>query len=141
RLAELVPAIGALRATAAATPSDDAVAAMAIAMSRAVPATSVGSAAGAPVRAVPGRSAAFTRRLVAVVAGAGLLGVGFTGVTASGGDAPGAVLYVLDRALESVGINDGGARERLDEVRALLEAGDVDGALLHAEECTDELDP
>ncbi|MDN4481300.1 hypothetical protein [Demequina muriae] len=141
RLAELGPVMAALRSTSADAPSDDQVAAMAVALSRAVPATTDGGVARAHARPSPRRGSALSRRLVAIVAGAGLVGVGFAGAAAADGAAPGDTLYGLDRALEAVGINNGGAHERLAEVRVLLETGDVDGALVHAEQATDELDP
>ncbi|WP_062132725.1 hypothetical protein [Demequina aestuarii] len=141
RLADLVPAVAALRSTSIVSPPDDQVASMAVALSRAVPATTDGGVARARTRTSPRRASALSRRLVAIAAGAGLLGAGFAGAAAADGAAPGDALYGLDRAFEGVGINDGGAHERLAEVRVLLEAGDVDGALRHAEQATDELEP
>jgi hypothetical protein len=47
---------------------------------------------------------------------------------------PGDQLYWLDRALEAVGIGDGGAVERISEARALFERGQVAEAIEHAAE-------
>lgn len=60
---------------------------------------------------------------------------GMSGVAvASDGAAPGDALYGLDRALESIGINDGGAAERISEAQSLLDAGLIGEALEHAAE-------
>lgn len=48
---------------------------------------------------------------------------------AANGAAPGDLLYGIDRALEAVGIGDGGAGERLAEAQALVAAGDAAGGL------------
>ena len=53
---------------------------------------------------------------------------------AANGAAPGDTLYGLDRAFEKVGVGRGGAVERLAEVEALFDDGDVHGALIHAED-------
>jgi hypothetical protein len=64
---------------------------------------------------------------------------GMTGVAvASDGASPGDALYGLDRALESVGINDGGAAERISEAQALFDAGLVGEALEHAAEAFED---
>lgn len=64
---------------------------------------------------------------------------GMTGVAvASDGAAPGDALYGLDRALESVGINNGGAAERIEEAQALLDAGLVGEAVEHTAEAFED---
>jgi hypothetical protein len=64
----------------------------------------------------------------AVVAAGGLTGVGF----AANDAAPGDVLYGLDCAMESVGLGDGGAQERIHEATELVERGEVEQGLNHA---------
>lgn len=58
----------------------------------------------------------------------GLGGVAY----AANGAVPGDVLYGLDRALEAVGIGNGGSAERLEEVTALVEQGHAERGLEHA---------
>jgi len=64
---------------------------------------------------------------VAIVVIAGMTGV----ATASDKAAPGDLLYGLDRALEAVGINDGGTTERITEAQALASDGQVEEAIDH----------
>lgn len=69
------------------------------------------------------------RRLAGGLAAAVLLS-GMTGVAvAANGSGPGDALYGLDRALEAVGIGDGGAAERIEEARRLLEKGELATAI------------
>ena len=64
---------------------------------------------------------------------------GMTGVAVASDDAaPGDALYALDRALESVGINDGGPTERITEAQALFDAGLTAEAVEHAAEAFEE---
>ncbi|MFN3866002.1 MAG: hypothetical protein ACK4MD_04720 [Demequina sp.] len=137
RLGDLAAAVAVLRSTSTAEPSQGAVAEMALAMSRAAAASVT---VPAPRRA-PRRAPALSRRLAAVAAAVGVFGIGVAGAAAADGAAPGDRLYGLDRALERIGINDGGAQERLAEVRSLVDRGDVDAALAHAEEATQDMDP
>ena len=51
---------------------------------------------------------------------------------AADGAKPGDLMYGLDRALEAVGVDSGGATERLAEVEALIAAGAVADGLRHA---------
>ena len=51
---------------------------------------------------------------------------------AADGAKPGDLMYGLDRALEAVGVDNGGATERLAEVEALIAAGAVADGLRHA---------
>jgi hypothetical protein len=76
------------------------------------------------------------RQRVATVAAAVavLVGSGAGVAVAANSAAPGDALYALDRALEAVGVGDGGAAERLDEVRSLVEAGELARGLVHAPE-------
>lgn len=56
-----------------------------------------------------------------------------TGVAfAADGAAPGDLLYGLDRALEAIGLDDGGIEERLQETEELVAEGDVVRGLEHA---------
>lgn len=69
---------------------------------------------------------------IAVAALSLLVVVGVAGVaTASDRAAPGHVLYGIDRALESIGINDGGTGERIGEARQLATAGEFRLAIDH----------
>ncbi len=81
------------------------------------------------------RLAGLRRRVAALAAAVTLLvGGGAGAAVAADGAAPGDVLYGLDRALEVLGIRDGGAVERLDEVEHLVLDGDVPRGLEHAAE-------
>jgi hypothetical protein len=51
---------------------------------------------------------------------------------AADGAKPGDLMYGLDRAFEAVGVDNGGATERLAEVEALIAAGAVADGLRHA---------
>ncbi len=74
------------------------------------------------------------RTRAAVVAAALVLMFGGLGgvAYAANGAAPGDLLYGLDRALEAVGIGNGGSAERLAEVKELVEQGHADRGLEHA---------
>lgn len=74
--------------------------------------------------------------MAAVVIASGMTGV----AVASDGAAPGDALYGLDRALESVGINNGGATERISEAQTLFAAGLIGEALEHAAEAFEDDD-
>lgn len=68
-----------------------------------------------------------------------LLLTSFTGVAFAADDAvPGDTLYGFDRAIERIGMNDGGLRERLTEADALASRGQVDDGLAHATEALAE---
>lgn len=86
------------------------------------------------------------RRLVPRLATVGLsaaLVMGLlTGVAfAADGSHPGDALYGLDRALETMGIKDGGIAERLDEAQALADDGQTAEALAHMAEALGETSP
>ncbi len=74
------------------------------------------------------RARAATAVAASVVAVGGLTGVAY----ASNGAVPGDVLYGLDRALESVGIGNGGAAERIAEAIDLVSGGNPGQGLEHA---------
>ncbi|WP_144018640.1 hypothetical protein, partial [Demequina sp. NBRC 110051] len=137
-LAALAPAFAALRASAAAQPTDSQAEAMVATLAAAVAPAAVASTAGA--RPAAARRSTWRRRVGASVAVAGVLGLGLAGAAAADDAAPGDALYGVDRALERVGINAGGADERLGEVRILVERGDVDRAAALATETLDSLD-
>lgn len=88
----------------------------------------------APV-APPSRSRSLgvaLRGKLAMVTAAVIFMAGMTGVAvASDEAAPGDLLYGLDRALEAVGINDGGTTERIAEAQALAGEGQVEEAIDH----------
>lgn len=68
--------------------------------------------------------------------------IGMTGVAvASDAAAPGDPLYGIDRALERVGINDGGITERLEEAGTLADHGLTVEALNHAADAVSSKSP
>lgn len=95
--------------------------------------------------AVPERTTTRSRRFVlalrqkmATGLAAALLLSGMTGVAvASNHAAPGDPLYGLDRALEAVGIGDGGAAERIAEAQVLFNQGQIAEAVAHAAEAVE----
>ena len=106
--------------------------------------------AGTPVAQGPAGPLAGRRRLAfrAVISGfvtRVMIGtLAFTAVgtgTALAADRalPGDLLYGLDRALERVGINDGGAYERIEEARALVVQGHHERAVAAVEKAVEEL--
>jgi hypothetical protein len=122
-------AISALRHGALIAPSDEYVAKVAALAAAEVP------QAATPASAVP----VWRRRLVAALAVAGVMVVGGAGMASAADSAnPGDALYSLDRALENIGIGDGGADERYDEAADLVEQGDETGALDAAAEGAEE---
>lgn len=79
--------------------------------------------------AVPRGGLSLTPRL-ATAAVAALLLLGMTGVAvASNGAVPGDALYGIDRAVEIIGLGDGGAAERLSEANDLAADGRTSEAL------------
>lgn len=68
--------------------------------------------------------------------------IGMTGVAvASDAAAPGDPLYGIDRALERIGINDGGITERLEEAATLADHGLAVEALQHAADAVSSKSP
>lgn len=82
-----------------------------------------------------------SRRRVAALLAATLLVGGASVATASDHAVPGDWNYGLDRAVERVGLNDGGSAERLAEVIALVEAGEIGLGLSHSAEILSGHDP
>jgi hypothetical protein len=79
------------------------------------------------------------RTVVAALTALTLLG-STTGIAvAANGAKPGDGLYGIDRALEAVGVGDGGGSERAGEIQALFEAGDLPRSLTHAAEVIPEV--
>ncbi len=99
-------------------------------MSRATPpndAEHMATALAATARST--QSARRLRRMATIAATAALL-VAMSGVAMAADDAaPGDAFYGIDRALEAMGIGDGGVDERLDEFDVLMERGDEERAL------------
>ena len=92
----------------------------------------------APIR--PARSRVVPR--LATAALTGVLLMGLAGVAqAADAAAPGDTLYGLDRALEQLGINDGGLDERLDEAQALAGDGRSAEAMAHLANALDKASP
>jgi hypothetical protein len=90
-------------------------------------------------RVVRVRRIRFLRPRLATALGLALALGGTTGVAiASDHAAPGDRLYGLDRALEVVGIGNGGAAERIAEAQALFAGGLVSEALTHAASAVDQ---
>ncbi|NYI40914.1 hypothetical protein [Demequina lutea] len=75
------------------------------------------------------RGSPWRRRAVAAVAVAAVSVFGVAGAAAANQAAPGDALYGVDKALESVGILNGGTSERLQESKVLASRGDVAGAV------------
>ncbi len=96
-----------------------------------------------PQRLTPLRRSRFAliRRRIATLGTSLVLALGGSaGMAIAANDAlPGDQLYGLDRALEQVGIGDGGSAERLGEALALVERGDVAEGLTHAADNLTEL--
>lgn len=98
-------------------------------------------AAREALRDAPRARRVWARRIAFTGVAAAALGFGVVGAAAADPAAPGDALYGLDRALEAVGINDGGLGERLDEANELVDEGDADGAIdLIADALEDEGD-
>ena len=74
------------------------------------------------------RTRAAAIAILVLVAVGGLGGVSY----AANGANPGDILYGLDRALEQVGIGNGGATERITEAIALVSGGNPGQGLEHA---------
>ena len=88
----------------------------------------------------PARSRVVPR--LATAALSAVLLVGLAGVAeAADAAAPGDTLYGLDRALEQVGINDGGLDERLDEAQTLADERKSAEALTHLAQALDTSSP
>lgn len=83
----------------------------------------------------PKRTLAALKRKLATGMATVLALSGMTGVAvASDGAAPGDALYGIDRALEAIGLGDGGPAERIAEAQALFDDGLVPEAIEHAAE-------
>ncbi|HEX5672284.1 MAG TPA: hypothetical protein VFY46_06130 [Acidimicrobiia bacterium] len=83
----------------------------------------------------------FLRPRLATTLALALSLAGMTGVAIASDDAaPGDLLYGLDRALEVIGIGNGGAAERIAEAQGLFEGGLVSEALAHAASAVDQAD-
>lgn len=76
-------------------------------------------------------------RLVGAVVALALLGGGTA--LAADGAVPGEALYGIDRFAESIGLDDGGVAERVDEARTLVERGDHSRAVKVVEEAVEDL--
>ena len=139
-LARLGPALAALHHQDIAAPSNDTVARFA-AEAAAIARESKPEHRDDPAVPEPARARRFAfalRDKLAVVAVAIFVMAGMTGVAAASDDAaPGDFLYGLDRALEAVGVNDGGASERITEAQSLASDGRVTEAISHVAEAVE----
>lgn len=134
-LADAAPALARLRALRAAPEASEA------ARMGALLAAAAAEAAPAPDAAarVPRRFG--WRGRAAVVSGLALVFAGLAGGVASADEAaPGDALYSLDRALEGLGIMDGGLEERIREALLLDQDGDVEAALEHVAQALEGLE-
>lgn len=85
----------------------------------------------------PHRAARWRRRFTAIGATAAFAVVAVGGAAAANQAVPGDALYGVDRALERVGIFNGGLDERLTEANHLAAKGDAARALTHAADAYD----
>lgn len=132
-LTPLAPILSAFHNVTWPAPADEAVATFA---SAAATIARSATPSARPKPSPPARSRflapALQRGLATGLAGV-LLVSGLAGVAVASDDsAPGDLLYGLDRALESIGVGDGGATERVAEAWALLERGQIAEAVGHA---------
>lgn len=130
-LAALAPVVASLKATVArheVAPSE----------AKAFGATLASVAAAAPVTTPAVARATrspWMRRVGFAGIGALVLGASVAGAAAAAdGSAPGDPLYSLDRALEHVGIDNGGLKERIDEATKLADQGENEQAVEHLAE-------
>jgi hypothetical protein len=97
-----------------------------------------GEGASSPpsLRLVPRPRRRFSFRLAPMAAAlSGFLVMGMTSVAvAADGAAPGDFLYGIDRALENLGVGDGGIDERITEAGDLMTHGAPVDALIHLDE-------
>ncbi len=136
-MAVLSEAFDALRRTYVSEP--DAVHTAAFA-GRLAAAVAVAPPGGDPVGVHSRQRARLPRRAAAAIAAAAVVALSFGGAAAADEAAPGDALYGLDRALERLGINAGGAEERLLEVQALVADGQIDEALDLSVEAVEDMD-
>ena len=140
-LSDLVEFVEMLRAHERLAPSEAAVERFATAAAAQVRAAQPPTAAPGPSRDRLARRPLGLRPQVAAMLTTVLLIAGSTGVAvAADAAAPGDGLYGLDRALESIGVGEGGAGERLDEARVLVTEGQAEIALTHVIEALDAAD-
>jgi hypothetical protein len=87
----------------------------------------------------PRRSGWMLQRRFAGALGAAVLLTGMTGVAvAADRAAPGQALYGLDRAMEAMGIGDGGPPERIIEAQVLFQRGRVPEAIAQAAKAVED---
>lgn len=135
-LARFASVLNSLHHTRATIPTDEAVAAFSTRAAEIVRANRIHSF-GTQAPTKPPTQAILRKRLVGAV-GATVLLTGMTGVAvAADAAAPGDPLYGLDRAMESVGVGDGGSPERLAEAQSLVEGGQLTAAIAHAARAVD----
>jgi hypothetical protein len=127
RLREVASAFTSMRSVLVGTLSDEHAAQMGAWLAAATPPVDAGAAP-------PRRAARWRRRFAAIGATAGLAVVAVGGSAVANTAAPGDALYGIDRALERVGLLDGGVGERLTEAAHLAAKGENERALVHAAE-------
>jgi hypothetical protein len=105
-------------------------------VARAASLAGAGESSPASLRLAPRPRRRFSFRLAPVAAAlSGLLVMGMTSVAvAADGAAPGDILYGIDRALENLGVGDGGIDERITEAGELMTHGAPVDALIHLDE-------
>lgn len=130
RLRDVALAFGAMRSVLVGPLSDEHAAAMGAQLAAATPPLAAGTAS-------PRGAARWRRRFTAIGATATIAVVAVGGSAAANGAAPGDALYGLDRALERIGLLDGGLGERLTEANRLAAKGDAARALTHAADAYD----
>lgn len=125
RLRDVALAFSAMRSVLVGPLSDEHAAAMGAQLAAATPSVAAGTAS-------PHGAARWRRRFAAIGATATIAVVAVAGSAAANGAAPGDALYGIDRALERVGLFDGGVGERLTEAAHLAAKGENERALMHA---------
>jgi hypothetical protein len=139
--AEVAPVLDALRVAGRAVPVPSRVDAIATALaSAAIEAAPIGALPRQSRSTIKRSSVMKARTRIASATGAAIaLALGSTGVAAAAEDTlPGDPFYGLKRALENVGIYEGGLDERVEESLALAEQGDDEDAVEHLADSLEE---
>ena len=138
-LARFATALRSIHDTGSTTPTEEAISVFAEEAAQIVVAARESPTAAATSDGQPVRGFSFVlRRKLAGALGAAVLLSGMTGVAvAADAAAPGDPLYPLDRAMEAVGVGNGGSAERITEAQTMFNEGRVSEAIAHAAEAVE----